>query len=191
MADFNAALSITLKNEGGYVNDSTDAGGETYKGIARTYHPEWSGWAVIDAAKSDSDFPGALDSNDDLQTAVAQFYRQQYWNRFMGDVIPDQAIAEELFDTGVNMGVGRAVEFLQEGVNLLNRNQRDYADIVVDGQFGQKSLNALQSCLGQRSGGAYLLKLMNVLQGMHYIEYVRRKPAQEKYMRGWLNRVAL
>ena len=37
----------------------------------------------------------------------------------------------------------------------------------------------------------YLLKLMNILQGMHYIEYSRKKASQEKYLRGWLNRVAV
>lgn len=191
MADFASALAITLKNEGGYVDDETDAGGETYKGISRTYHADWSGWSTIDAAKAGGDFPATLDSNADLTAAVAQFYKQQYWNRFMGDAIPDQAVAEDLFDTGVNMGVSRAVQFLQDGMNLLNRNQQDYADIVVDGKFGPNTLRTLQTCLAQRNGGAYLLKLMNILQGMHYIDYARSKPAQEKYMRGWLNRVAV
>jgi len=191
MSDFNAAFAITLKNEGGYVNDPNDAGGETYKGISRTYHPDWSGWAVVDAAKNGGDFPNSLDSNTDLAAAVGQFYKQQYWNRFMGDAIPDQGIAEELFDTGVNMGVSRAVEFLQEGINLLNRDQQNYPDILVDGKFGRNTLTALQNCLGQKNGGAYLLKLMNILQGMHYIDYARKKPSQEKYMRGWLNRVVI
>jgi lysozyme family protein len=191
MSDFKAALAITLKNEGGYSNDATDAGGETYRGISRVYHPDWSGWAVVDAARGEPGFPDSLDDNHELGEAVAAFYKQQFWNRFMGDAIPDQALAEELFDTSVNMGVGRAVEFLQEGINLLNRNQQNYADIVVDGKFGRNTLGALQACLGQRNGAAYLLKLMNVLQGMHYIEYARRRPSQEKYMRGWLNRVTL
>lgn len=191
MSDFNAALAITLKNEGGYVNDATDAGGETYKGISRTYHPDWSGWAVIDAARGGAGFPKSLDNNAALGDAVAAFYKQQFWNQFMGDAISDQAIAQELFDTSVNMGVNRAVEFLQEGINLLNRNQQNYPDIVVDGKFGRNTLNTLQTCLSQQNGAAYLLKLMNVLQGMHYIEYAQRKPSQEKYIRGWLSRVAI
>jgi len=191
MSDFNAALAITLKNEGGYVNDATDAGGETYKGISRTYHPDWSGWTVIDAARDGAGFPNSLDNNAALGDAVAAFYKQQFWNQFMGDAISDQGIAQELFDTSVNMGVTRAVEFLQEGINLLNRNQQNYPDIVVDGKFGRNTLNTLQSCLSQQNGAAYLLKLMNVLQGMHYIEYAQRKPSQEKYIRGWLSRVAI
>ncbi|GAJ23902.1 unnamed protein product, partial [marine sediment metagenome] len=38
---------------------------------------------------------------------------------------------------------------------------------------------------------SYLLKVMNILQGMHYIEYMRKSPTQEKYARGWLKRVKI
>jgi lysozyme family protein len=190
MSDFTSAFAITLGHEGGYVNDPDDAGGETYKGISRVYHPDWSGWSVIDTARGAADFPQSLGSNQALNDAVAAFYKQQYWNQFMGDAIPDQGIAQEMFDTSVNMGIQRAVEFLQEGLNLLNREQKNYGDLVVDGKFGRNTLNALQAYLNKDKPG-YLLKLMNILQGMHYIEYARKKPSQEKYLRGWLNRVAV
>jgi len=36
-----------------------------------------------------------------------------------------------------------------------------------------------------------LLKIMNVLQGMHYISYMNKSPVQEKYARGWFGRVSL
>jgi len=32
---------------------------------------------------------------------------------------------------------------------------------------------------------------MNVLQGTHYVEYMREHPEQEKYARGWLKRVEI
>lgn len=190
MSDFTPAFAVTLGHEGGYVDDPNDAGGETYRGISRVYHSDWAGWTVIDAAKGAANFPKSLDSNQALNEAVASFYKQQYWNRFMGDAIADQGIAQEMFDTSVNMGVQRAVEFLQQGLNLLNREQKNYADLVVDGKFGRNTLTALQAYLKNDKPG-YLLKLMNILQGMHYIEYARSKPSQEKYLRGWLNRVVV
>ena len=87
------------------------------------------------------------------------------------------------------MGVSRAVSFLQEGLNLLNRNQRDYADINQDGRFGPITLATLEQFLGSKNNGSgILIKLLNVLQGMHYVEYMRWRPSQEKYARGWLRR---
>lgn len=36
-----------------------------------------------------------------------------------------------------------------------------------------------------------LLKILNVLQGNFYLDYMRKNTVQEKYMRGWFNRVKL
>jgi hypothetical protein len=37
----------------------------------------------------------------------------------------------------------------------------------------------------------YLLKLMNLMQANTYVEIMRRDPTQERFARGWLNRVDL
>jgi len=188
MANFNEAYNITLGHEGSYDNDPDDVGGETYKGVARRYHPDWEGWQIIDSYKSDSNFPSILDNDTALQSLIRTFYKQHYWNLFWGDEIPDQQLANELFDTGVNMGVGRAVKYLQQGLNLLNRNQKNYPDIADDGSFGKNTMKALNSYL-DIDEVSYLYKIINILQGMHYIEYMTKSPTQEKYARGWLNRV--
>jgi lysozyme family protein len=75
-------------------------------------------------------------------------------------------------------------------LNVLNRNQKNYPDIVVDGVFGNNTLNTLKSYLSV-DDNSFLLKVMNILQGMHYIEYAKKSPVQEKYMRGWLERVVI
>jgi len=191
MAHFETSLALVLRHEGGYVFDPDDAGGETYRGIARRYHPDWPGWAIIDAHKAEGDgFVRRLDADEVLQAQVAEFYRVQFWNRLWGERLPDQALADELLDTAVNMGVRRAVTFLQAALNLLNRNQRDYLDLAEDGLLGPKTLATVRTCLA-RGDGPHLLKLCNLLQGMHYIEVTRRNPVQEKFLRGWLARVAI
>lgn len=194
MADYEGAFQRTTAHEGGYVHDPDDAGGETYKGISRRFNPSWGGWAIIDDLKRGTgpgdDFSDALAGRLELQEAVRSFYRHHYWDKFWGDEIPSQEVAEELFDTGVNMGIHRAVGFLQEGLNLLNRNQTSYEDIMEDGRFGPGTLNALKAYL-EMDEVSHLVKIMNILQGMHYIEYMRRRPSQEKYARGWLKRVKL
>jgi lysozyme family protein len=190
MANFNESYDIILEHEGGYTNDPVDVGGETYKGVARKYHPTWQGWDIIDAAKSESNFPNNLRSNDMLDWMIRHFYKENYWNLFWGDDIPNQEVANELFDTGVNMGVGRAVKYLQKGLNVLNRNQKNYADIVEDGGFGTNTMNALNQYLNI-DDAFFLLKVMNILQGMHYINYMTKSPTQERFARGWLKRVSI
>lgn len=190
MAMFNEAYEITLSHEGGYSNDSDDAGGETYKGISRKYHPSWHGWKIVDGAKSTPTFPDCIKYDSELNSLIMEFYKANYWDRFWGDQIISQAIANEVFDTAVNMGVTRAVKFLQSGLNLLNRNQLNYSDIVEDGKFGRASMNALTS-YSYMDDESHLLKILNVLQGMHYINYMKKSPTQEKYARGWMARVTI
>jgi len=48
---FSPAYAIVKVNEGGYVNDPVDKGGETYAGIARNIFGSWEGWSIIDAKK--------------------------------------------------------------------------------------------------------------------------------------------
>jgi len=189
MADFQVAYNLLMKNEGGYSSDSDDAGGETYKGVSRRYNPTWIGWSEVDKKKSEPNFPKNLESNKELQSMVASFYKQHYWDKLLCDEIDLQPVAEELFDTAVNMGVSRSSKFFQQALNLLNRNQLLYPDLLEDGKIGQKTMDTFEKCKGEDR--YYLLKIMNILQGMHYITYMGRSPIQEKYARGWLNRVSI
>lgn len=190
MANFDEAYDITLGHEGGYTHDPDDVGGETYKGVARTYYPNWAGWTIIDAAKDVPNFPNNLRGNDGLDAMIRQFYKENYWNLFWGDQIPNQEVANEMFDTGVNMGVGRSVKYLQKALNVLNRNQKNYGDIVEDGGFGVNTMTALNQYLAI-DDESFLVKIMNILQGMHYIDYMTKSPTQEKFARGWLKRVSI
>ena len=51
MALFTPAFTLSKINEGGWVNDPNDIGGETYRGISRKFNPKWNGWSVIDEMK--------------------------------------------------------------------------------------------------------------------------------------------
>lgn len=190
MADFRRALVRTLGHEGHYSNDPSDRGGETYRGITRRDHPDWPGWAIVDEAKQAPEFPRGLAGNEELERLSAELYKRRYWDRFLGDDVPDQAIAEELFDTGVNAGVGRAVTWLQEALNALNDGQRRWPDVKEDGQLGPATLRALTAAKVHARLAA-VLTLQNVLQGAHYARLARHDVRQERFMRGWLNRVQL
>ena len=190
MADFKKAYDKTMGHEGGYTNDKDDAGGETYMGISRVYNPSWYGWSMVDGVKNESDFPACLEEDDDLHEAVEDFYKDKYWDVNRLDEFKSQAIAEEMFDTGVNMGISRAANFLQESLNYLNRNGASYKDLVVDGKIGPASLNAL-AYVQHHGDEGILLTMLNVCQGRHYMNYMTKSPTQEKYARGWFKRVTI
>lgn len=189
MADFSEAFNIVMEHEGGYSNDKIDAGGETYRGISRVYHPSWGGWHTVDAAKSKPDFPDSLKNNNFLNDYVRSFYRSYYWDIILLDRFESQLLANEMFDIGVNMGTSRAVKFLQKALNYLNKNGTVYDDIVEDGDMGSNTLSAMRESIAYR-GDEYIYKIMNILQGNHYLEYMKKSPIQEKYAFGWLKRVS-
>ena len=104
-----------------------------------------------------------------------------------------QRVAEELFDTGVNMGPTVAATFLQRALTALNRNGKDYADLTPDGRVGEVTLRALDAFLavrGQRTGETVLLRALEALQGERYLRLAERRPANEAFLYGWLaNRI--
>ena len=118
MADFEKALKLVLKHEGGYVNDPRDNGGETYKGISRKSNPDWYGWKIIDKEKKKKGFEKTLENNKELQDSVSSLYRTRYWNPIKGDDIKHQDTAEEIFDAAVNFGITRAVKIAQKTVGF-------------------------------------------------------------------------
>lgn len=113
MADFNKALSKVLKKEGGYVNDSVDKGGETYKGICRKYYSNSHMWELIEKYKNECGgvntlFKKKLDADKVIAGEVANIYKVNYWDPFKLDTVPNQKVAEQIFDDAVNRGVGNA-----------------------------------------------------------------------------------
>lgn len=195
-SDFDIAYAKTAAHEGGYVHDPVDRGGETYKGISRRWHPNWAGWRIVDKEKP---FGGIILLDDvrllnnrlaqhsGLQELVKAFYRDHYWDPIGAPHLPHE-IAEELFDSGVNVGTERVVRWLQRCLNKLNYNGQLYTDLVVDGRFGPRTLAAAQAIIN-RDEVRLLHKMLNVLQGAHYMNLMRAAPEQQRFARGWFSRV--
>lgn len=186
MANFEIAHEKTSVIEGGYVNDPDDNGKETYRGISRKFFPDWKGWGLIDQYKENTTLKyNQYINNVELDDMVEYFYKRYFWDVNKLDDIIFQDIAEELFDTGVNMGVRTAAKFLQKSINLLNRDQKNYENISVDGVIGPKTLTLINNSKDFKS----LLKTMNGFQFMKYVNICLNNPSQEKFFRGWLKRV--
>lgn len=175
MTAFDEAFEKTVAREGGYSNHPDDSGGETSYGITETVAREEGYWGSM------SSLP--------LATAKA-IYRRRYWERLHLDDIAALSvpIALELFDTGVNMGTQTAAKFLQRALNVFNRRQTDYPDMTVDGWIGPKTVAALNAFLEKRKerGQVALLKALNSLQGVRYIELAESREKDEAFVFGWI-----
>lgn len=165
-------ISEILKNEGGYVNDPLDSGGETNYGITKKVAKEHG-------------FLG--DMRNMSQSFAESIYAAKYWDSVKGDDLAKASyrIAYEVADTGVNMGVSRSSKFLQTSLNVLNNKELLYSDLKVDGFIGMMTITALNDYLEKRDE-VVLLKCLNCLQGAAYVELAERREKDEKFIYGWL-----
>lgn len=95
---FAIAIDRVLGNEGGYVNDPHDPGGETKWGISKRSYPN------VDIA------------NLRREDAIA-IYQRDFWNVVDGDELPD-AVAFQALDFAVNSGCDTAVRYLQKAAGV-------------------------------------------------------------------------
>ena len=117
MANFDIEFEKLIFAEGGYVNDSDDAGGETYLGISRKNNSKWIGWKTIDSIKKiygTKNITARLKENKSLTNSAKLLYKINYWDVLELDDIPNQDIAHQLFDTCVNCGKTIAIRIAQQ-----------------------------------------------------------------------------
>jgi lysozyme family protein len=112
--NFDQAFTLLLGNEGGYVNNPNDPGGETMWGITKSV-------AVANG------YVGAM---KDLPQATARaIAKKVYWDPYALDNIPF-AIAFQVFDTAYNGG--KPVQWLQQSLG-----------VPADGVMGPATLAAV------------------------------------------------
>ena len=171
MADFNLYYPKLIKHEGGYVNDPSDKGGETYRGIARVHNPTWDGWNIIDKKpkpiKVNTVFP-------ELESNVKAFYKKKYWDNYSYGNIANQSIAEFLADFTINGAPKTAI-----------KNIQTFVSANPDGAFGKDTASAINKYPDQG-------KLFNYIfdkRKKHYENIVASNPTQQKFYNGWMNRI--
>jgi len=89
--NFDRSIKFVLKWEGGYVNDPTDPGGETKFGISKRAFP-------------------MLDIKSLTEAEARDIYRTHYWEKAGCDKL-GWPMCLVVFDTAVNCGVSRALEW--------------------------------------------------------------------------------
>ena len=104
---FEKAVDYVIKNEGGYVFDEDDPGGETNYRISHKSYPH-------------------LDIKHLSLQDAKKIYFCDYWHKKGFEEIPDDAVATQVFDLSVNLGIRPAVIILQRALRSVGiRVQED------------------------------------------------------------------
>jgi lysozyme family protein len=160
VSDFEKAILVILKREGGYVWNPNDAGGETNFGLSKRTYP------LIDI------------KNMTVELAKLIYYRD-WWKVYQYNMILDQSVATKTFDLAVNMGARTAHRILQHAANALGGLITSF-----DGELGPETTKAVNS----RDNHLLLLQTMRDLAQSHYEAIIAVHPEDEVFRKGWINR---
>lgn len=150
-----------LSWEGGYVNHPNDKGGATNKGVTiGTFR------SVYGQGKSVQDLKNMTDAQ------WLYIFEKLYWNKWNGDRIADQSVANLLVDWVWGSGVW-GIKYPQQVLG-----------VTADGLVGPKTLAALNG----QDASTLFARLWK--KRKEHFEACARKPGQSVFLKGWLNRLA-
>lgn len=185
MTPIDEIIANVIKIEGGYTNHPNDAGG-----------PTMYGWTAA-TARAELDYVG------DIKNLPYDVAHKGYKDKFFTntgisriyDLFPDLGIL--MLDAAVNHGAKRPITWLQECLNVFNKQGKIWPDIAADGQIGNGTINAVQSMITYKQAGyplgassVILLEAVRDRRGAFYVSLALAKQTQEDFMWGWYwNRV--
>lgn len=165
-----AIIGATLAVEGGYVNNPADPGGETNLGITKKVAVQHGYTGPMRALPRD---------------VATSIYYQDYLVKpgFAPLVEIDAPVAEELFDTTVNMGAPRPSRWFQQSIVELG------VPIAVDGKVGASTIAAyrvVQKTAGASQACRQMLDKLDAKQKAEYVRLVRVNPRLRAFYKGWV-----
>lgn len=166
MAQVEKLVPFILRWEGGYVNDPYDLGGETCMGVTfKTYK--------VYCKKKRLPEPNVEQLKNLTKGEFTEILKTMYWDVCKADRIDSQSVANAIVDWAWNSGTATAIKRVQ-----------DIVGVQDDGIVGAVTLAAINS----RSP----LPLFGEIKQARiaYIEEIcRKRPANNRFKRGWLNRI--
>jgi lysozyme family protein len=182
-SDFDKAVGVILKHEGGLANNPNDPGGITNFGISMRFAlQDLQGDLDQDGFKDgDFDHDGDIDADDIKNMKVGdaiRIYKQYWWDKYHYELITGQDAATKVMDCCVNMGPA-AHKLVQRACNDLGVEPR----LVVDGQLGSKSFSAINSF-----DEVKFLAALCKQQKQFYDRIIVINPKLEVFRYGWYKR---
>lgn len=166
-----AIIAAVLAVEGGYVDHPNDPGGAT-------------NWGITERVARQCGYTGHM---RDLPKEVAfACYQRNYVERlgFLPLVEIDPAVAEEVIDTGVNMGPARPTRFFRQAVNEVCRTR-----LPITGTMDATTVQAWKDCRANLGRNA-CIRTLDSLDRQQRAEYDRLVRVNQKlrvFHRGWVN----
>lgn len=168
MGNFDLAIAFVLPNEGGYSNNSNDAGGPTKYGITLNTLQIWRHNSQLSASDVE-----VLTLDE-----AKQIYRSLWWNALNLDSVNDNSVATAIFDQAINRGpgtVGKEIQFIL--------NNKFGSAILVDGVIGPKTVSAINAVRADE----FLFEFVSDAQDK-YIAIVLKNDSNMGFLRGWIDR---
>lgn len=173
--------------EAGYVNDKDDRGGETNCGITKKVAEMYKA-ELVKRFKWDGKMIN-------LTKQMAYWiYDVEFWQKMRLDDIHKRcpALADKMFDVGINAGWNVSGQWLQLILNVANMKQAFYKDLVIDGNVGSvtiAALDALYKKRGVKQTNWNMVKLFICKQGAHYVDISFKREDNESFLWGWAGRI--
>jgi lysozyme family protein len=174
MSNFDMALLVVLKNEGGLSHDTNDPGGTTNMGISLRLLKSCG-------LKYDFDQNGIVDEREITNLTPDQarlVYGEEFWSQAQFEKINYQLVCNYIFDSAINMGIQSAIKIAQRAVRAITLS----FNIEDDGILGNKTLDEINYT------GALLLAPMRAERANKYRQLVIENPKLQSELNGWLRR---
>lgn len=165
MANSSKLIPFILQWEGGFVNDPDDLGGATNKGITIDTFTEYK-------KRKGQKAPTVDDLKNISDTEWHDVFKSLYWDRWKADEIKSQAVANILVDW-----------VWASGSHGIKRPQR-LLGVKADGIVGKQTIAALNAM-----DAATLFKMIKDDRAKFIDEICKARPKNEKYRKGWMNRI--
>jgi lysozyme family protein len=188
MSNFEFAIPIILKHEGGYVNHGNDPGGPTNFGISLRYLKSIGDLNGDGVLEGDLDLDGDIDIEDIRSMTPLQardFYFRHWWVRYEYGRIDDQHIATKVFSLSINMGSKQAHKLIQRATWAI----KGYDDIPDDGILGKLSFAVINELPQDTLLAAYKSEAAGFYRALvAESKYKRPVKSKEDFLEGWLRR---
>lgn len=149
----------------GFVNDPDDSGGATMIGVTLRTYTDYR-------KKKNLPKPTVKDLKAISYEEWKEILKSMYWDRFKADQIENQSIANLCVDWLYMSGV-HAIKNTQQCLKLVN-----------DGIVGAKTVAALNA-----DDPSTVFKKIWKKRRDFYYGIAANRPTQQKFLRGWLNRL--